>query len=74
LLNLLYQHDTYVAALSKLLNITTFINQPAYTSSVILELRKQINSSSKYFVQVYLKNNTADEPINFQLLTINGKF
>ncbi len=65
-------HDTYVAAMSKLLNITTYINQPAYASAVVLELRKDLNSDS-YFIQAILKNNTANEPINYINLTIDGK-
>ncbi len=65
------KHDTYVAAMSKLLNITTYINQPPYVSAVILELKQEINTKN-YFVQVFLKNNTADQPIYLHNLTIYG--
>ncbi len=64
-------HDTYVAGLVKILNLTD-INQPPYVSSVVLELRKEINTDSNYFIQAYYKNNTANEPINYQLMTIYG--
>ena len=63
-------HDTFVAALTKLLNISTFINQPPYASAIIMELRQ--SAQNDYFVQVYLKNNTASEPINRQPMTIYG--
>lgn len=64
-------HDTYVAGLVKLLGLTSDLVQPPYASAVVLELRKQVNSES-YFVQAYYKNNSATEPISFNLLTING--
>lgn len=64
-------HDTYVAALTKLLNLTRYINQPPYASAVALELRKEVGANN-YFVQAYLKNNTADQSINYLNLTING--
>lgn len=64
-------HDTYVAALTKLLNLTRYINQPSYASAVALELRKEVGANN-YFVQAYLKNNTAAESINYMNLTING--
>ena len=65
-------HDTFVAALTKLLNISTFINQPPYASAIIVELRQ--SKSGEYYVQVYLKNNTASQPINPKLMTIYGLF
>ena len=66
-------HDTFVAALTKLLNITTFINQPPYASAIIVELRQSAQGND-YYVKVYLKNNTASESINRQLMTIDGFF
>ncbi len=66
-------HDTYIAAMSKLLNITNYINQPSYASAVALELRKDINSE-KYYIQAFLKNNTAIEAINYNEMLINGEF
>jgi hypothetical protein len=65
-------HDTFVAALTKLLNISTFINQPPYASAIIIELRQSVQND--YFIQVYLKNNTASEPINRQLMNIYGLY
>jgi len=65
-------HDTYVAALTKLLNITETINQPPYASSVLLELRSSNMDPSKHFIKVYLKNNTASEDINLRPLPIYG--
>jgi hypothetical protein len=53
------------------LNASFFIDQPPYASSVILELRK--SKSNNYYVQAYLKNNTANEPINPTLFSILGK-
>lgn len=64
-------HDTYVAAMTKLLSITKVINQPPYASAVSLELRKEVNGDN-YFVQAYLKNNTPSNPINYQNLKIHG--
>ncbi len=63
------KHDTYVAGITKLLNLTELIRQPPYASSVIFELHKSLNTSS-YFIQVYSKNNTATEPIKFQPMQI----
>ena len=67
-------HDTYVAAMTKLLNLTDYIDQPPYASSVILELRKSIGTPAQYYVQAYLKNNTVDDDIKLQLFPINGSF
>ena len=67
-----FKHDTYVAALTKLLDLTDYIDQPPYTASVILELRSSLDNKNDYYVQAYLKNNTADEEIKFQLLPIKG--
>lgn len=60
-----------MAALTKLLNLTRYINQPSYASAVSLELRKEVGANN-YFVQAYLKNNTAAESINYMNLTIDG--
>lgn len=57
--------------MTKLLNLTSKITQPPFASSVILELRKSV-SSSKYYVQVFIKNNTINEEITFKKVTING--
>ena len=50
----------------------TEIDQPPYASAVVLELHQEINNDANYFVQVYYKNNTAQELINYQLMTIDG--
>ena len=55
----------------KLLNLTTYINNPPYASAVALELRKAVDSSD-LFVQAYYKNNTANETINYRAMTIDG--
>lgn len=70
-LHLYSGHDTYVAAMIKLLELGE-MDQPPYASSLIFELRSQIGNDENYFVQVYYKNNTGDEPIKLQLLTIKG--
>lgn len=64
-------HDTYVSALTRLLNITSYINQPPYASAVALELHKELDKEN-YFVQVFLKNNTAKEEIQFRPMTMDG--
>lgn len=64
-------HDTYVAGMTKLLNLTLNIKQPNYASAIIMELRKSTKSDN-YFVQVYMKNNEANEPIVFTPMTIYG--
>jgi hypothetical protein len=76
-LALFSSHDTYVAGMTKLLNLTRlnepiFIDQPPYASSVTIELRRSTREPFEYFVQAYLKNNTANEPINPQLYSIDG--
>ena len=76
-LALFSSHDTYVAAMTKILNLKPkgepiFIDQPPYASSVMIELRKSVINTDKYFIQAYLKNNTAQEPISPQLLSIDG--
>ncbi len=58
--------------MTKLLNLTDYIDQPPYASSIILELRKSVRTPSQYYVQAYLKNNTANEEIKLQLFPING--
>ena len=63
--------------MSKILNLTSFgvpfyIDQPPYASSVTLELRKS-TTNNKYYVQAYLKNNTANEPIEPKLYSILGE-
>lgn len=63
-------HDTFVAALTKLLNLTTFINQPPYASAIIVELRQ--SKDNAYYVQIFLKNNTASEPINQNAMIVEG--
>ena len=65
-----FKHDTFVAALTKLLELTPFITQPPFASAVLIELRK--STDGKYFVQAVLKNNTITEPISYQVLQING--
>lgn len=70
-LHLYSGHDTYVAALSRLLNITSYHNQPPYASALALELHRQPETNN-FFVQVYLKNNTAGAPINYRKMTMNG--
>lgn len=66
-------HDTYVAGLVKLLNLTEYIVQPPYTSAVVLELRRSIEDTSKYFVQCLYKNNTIyDENIEFKSFKIGN--
>ena len=66
----LHDYIKYVAGLVKLLNLTG-INNPPYASAVVLELHQEIHANN-YFVQVYYKNNSAEEPINYQLMTIYG--
>ena len=58
--------------MTRLLNLTNYINQPPYASAVILELTKEMNESN-YFIHAYFKNNTANQPISFQSLSIYGK-
>lgn len=66
-------HDTYVNGLARLLNLTTYnkVSQPPYASAITLELRKEMNKEN-YFVQVFFKNNTGDEPIHFHNMKIHG--
>lgn len=54
-----------------MLNLTSKITQPPFASSVILELRKSL-SGSKYYVQVFIKNNTIDEEITLKEVNIYG--
>jgi hypothetical protein len=72
-LELYSAHDTNVAALTKLLNLTTFINAPPYTSSVVIELHSAfIQNDTKWFVKAFLKNNTDSEKNFFIPMTIYG--
>jgi len=71
-LHLYSGHDTYVAGLMKLLDITPDINQPPFASSVTLELRRTLTDTPDYYVQVFLKNNTVTEPIYYRNMKING--
>ena len=59
--------------MAKLLNITSHIYQPPYASAIIFELRESTNKQNDYYIQVYWKNNTANEQINFESKTIYGK-
>lgn len=70
----LLKHDTYVAALTKLLNLTTHINQPPYVSAIIVELRQSISNPNDYYIQVYLKNNTMYEEIKLRPMTVYGEY
>ena len=58
--------------MSRLLGFGEHINQPPYTSAVILELRRDSSDPSAFYVQALLKNNTADQPISYTPLSING--
>jgi hypothetical protein len=58
--------------LTKLLNISDYIYQPPYVSSIVIELHQSTKNNSAYFIRVYLKNNTADEPIYLRPMTIDG--
>jgi hypothetical protein len=57
--------------MTKLLNLTATITQPPYCGSVILELKKS-KRDQNYYVQVFLKNNTASEEIKLYNVTIYG--
>lgn len=59
--------------MTKLLNISSFINQPPYAAAIIIELRQSVYNSSDYYIQVYLKNNTAYEDINLRLMNVSGR-
>jgi len=65
------KHDTYVAAMQKLLNTSTIFAQPKYVSGFIFELRN--DSIGNYYVQVLQKNETSENvapiPVN-----VYGKF
>ena len=65
-------HDNHILGFYKLLELNTEFVQPEYGSAIVLELRQSVENSADYFVQVYLKNNKASEPINLQLLKIAG--
>lgn len=60
-----------VAALTKLLNFTSFINQPQYAAAIGLELHKE-KKNSNYYVKVFYKNNTATEDINYRNVKMFG--
>ena len=67
------KHDTNVAAFIKLLGLDEPIVTPKYTASILVELRRSVRTS-KYYVQIYTKNNSPDdEPINPRLAKIEGK-
>jgi hypothetical protein len=70
-LSLYSSHDTYVAALVKLLNLTEHIRQPPYLAAIILELHKSSNNQdSKYFVKCLYKNSTINEKIKYKTMRI----
>ena len=58
--------------MTKLLNLTSKITQPPYASALIIEL-SQSKRDQSYFIQVFLKNNTADQDISLHNMTIYGK-
>ena len=67
-------HDTHLLGLYKLLALNNDFVQPEFASALILELRQSVANPVNYFIQVYLKNNRADEPIEPTLLKIEGMF
>ncbi len=73
---ILKKHDTYVAGLLKLLDVTNGINQPPFASSITVELRKSLDPSAsgdqQYFVKLFYKNNSLDEDIYMREMTMNG--
>lgn len=68
-------HDSTVASLSQLFSKSFPSKQPPYVASFIIELRKAkdpVTSATDYFVQVYYKNNTAEESVSFNLVQVDG--
>jgi len=65
-------HDYHIYPLLILLNLNASLTQPLYLSSITLELRQSLCNSTDYYVQVYYKNNRPSDPINPQLMFING--
>lgn len=68
---LLYSgHDSFVAALWKLVNITAnreaseYLTQPNYCAALVVELRR--SNIGKYFVRILWKNNANTEPVEFK--------
>jgi hypothetical protein len=47
------------------------IRQPPYASAVIFELRRSKTTGAR-FIQLFAKNNTATEPIQFQPVQVYG--
>ena len=64
------KHDNYVAGLQKLLNTSTQFLQPDFTSGFVFELRK--DAAGNYYVQVFYKNNKANDPISLTQVTVYG--
>lgn len=65
---LLYSgHDSFVAALWKLVNISVpeYLTQPNYCAALVLELRRN-QADGKYFVRILWKDNSNTEPVEFR--------
>lgn len=69
-------HDSFVAALWKLMNIaqqkegggdhvSEYLTQPNYCAALVVELRRS-KMDGKYFVQILWKDNANTEPVEFK--------
>ena len=67
-------HDNHIYSLLMLLNLNVNLTQPLYVSSIALELSQSVSNSTDYYVQVYFKNNDANQEINPQLMDIKGLY
>ena len=56
--------------LSRLLNLESNLTQPAYLSSLVFELRMDVNGS--HFVQIKRKNSSYAEPLRLVPVQIDG--
>ena len=65
-------HDNHIYSMLMLLNLDVNLTQPLYVSSIALELSQSVSNSANYYVQVYFKNNDANQPISPQLMNIKG--
>ena len=74
ILNFLFKHDVYLAAMQRLLGTSEKYVNPNFGSAFIVELRQSKTFPDQYYVRVLNKNTLYPGAIRFDVVRVQGNY